>query len=210
MPIDEQRELKSAPHNMKRRHAQGLLEVKQDYCAAELGSVTVVGEGSFLRIDGTDILSLYMGPRNLEISLKLLSETNEMLAEIDRNEWVSGDPMPWDIEADWQKLILREKARKISISLDAKQKPLKIEGEFWYSNRKISVNKDRLLIHGNNTVGLTNLALVGGGVDLNTERLVISSGGAIVSWHNPRERLWKAHDAWKRIKKERREPPPNP
>jgi hypothetical protein len=200
MPIAEQREFKSTPHNIKQGHALGLLEVKQDYCAADLGSITIVGEGPFLKIDGTDILSLDMGPKNLEVSLKLFSETNELLVEIDHNEWVSGDPMPWDIETDWQKLILREKARKISISLDAKQKPLRIEGEFWCSTQKIKINKDKVMVHGRTTMGLSNLALVGGGVDLNTERIIIASGGAVVSWPNPRERLWKAHDAWKKIK----------
>ena len=94
MPIAEQRELKSMPRNIKTGRALGLLEVKQDYCAAELGSITVVGEGAFLRIDNEDVLSFHMGTKNLEISLKLYSEAGELLVEIQKNEWVSGDPMP--------------------------------------------------------------------------------------------------------------------
>jgi hypothetical protein len=148
MPVHEQRELKSTPYNIARGRAQGDLTVVQDYCAADLGTITVVGEGPFLRIHGIDILSLYLGAKNLEISLKLFSETNDLLLQIERNVWVSGDPMPWDIQADWQKLTLRQRARKISICLDAKQKPPKIEGEFWYSNQKITIEKEKILIHG--------------------------------------------------------------
>jgi hypothetical protein len=142
MPVTEQRELKSKPHNIEIGHAFGLLEIKQDYCAADLGSVTVVGEGCFIRIDNDEILSFYMGPKNLEISLKLYSEANELLVQIDKNDWISGDPTPWEIEADWQTLILREKARKISIALDAKKVPLKIRGEFWHSKKKVTIDKE--------------------------------------------------------------------
>jgi hypothetical protein len=202
MPVGEQREFKSTPHNIKLGRALGELEVKQSYCAADLSTITVVGEGPFIRINGNDILSLYMGPKNLELSLKVYSEANDLLVEIDRNEWVSGDPMPWDIEADWQKLVLREKARKISISLDAKKIPLQLTGEFWHSNKKVTINKDGILVHGRATIGLANLALVGGGVDVDIERVRVSpSDGVIISWENPRERLWKARAAWEKMKK---------
>ena len=60
------------------------------------------------------------------------------------------------------------------------------------------------MVHGNACLGLTNLALVGGGIDVSTEQITIASNGAIVSWHNPRERLWKARDIWKKIAAERR------
>ena len=199
MPVHEQRELKSTPYNIARGRAQGDLMVVQDYCAADLGTVTVVGEGPFLRIHGIDILSLYLGAKNLGISLKLFSETNDLLLQIERNVWVSGDPMPWDIQADWQKLTLRQRARKISISLDAKQKPPRIEGEFWYSNQKITIDKEKILIHGRTAIGLAHLALVGAGIDVDLERTAISTGGAIIAWGNRRERLWRARDHWKKM-----------
>jgi hypothetical protein len=74
MPEAEQRELKAKPFNIVRRRAQGQLEIKQDYCAADLGTITVVGEGSFIKINGEDILSLDMGEKNLELSLRLYAE----------------------------------------------------------------------------------------------------------------------------------------
>jgi hypothetical protein len=65
--------------------------VRQDYCGADLGSVTIVGEGPFIRIDGENILSFHIGEGNLEISLWLFSETDDLLLDIDRNEWIAGD-----------------------------------------------------------------------------------------------------------------------
>src|ERR1700692_4051167 len=200
MPELEQRQMKSAPHNIQRGHALGLLEVKQDYCAADLGSVTVVGEGSFIRVDNDDILSLHMGPQNLEISLKLYSETDALLIEIVRNEWISGDPLPWDIEADWQTLTLRERNRKISIFVNAKTVPMQLRGEFWRSGKAIVVDKNGHVVRGQSALGLRNPALVGGGLELNTTAVTIGqSDGVIISWHNPRERLWKARDAWRKM-----------
>ena len=158
MPTCEQRELKATPHNIQRGRANGLLEVKQDYCAADLGTITVVGEGCFMRIHGEEILSFSLGTKNLEISLKLFSESNELLVQIDKNEWITGDPLPWDIEANWQTLALRERAHKISISLDAKKIPLRIGGQFWYSNKKVSVGKDQIRIEGSNCLGLAHVS----------------------------------------------------
>jgi hypothetical protein len=169
MPEVEQKELQANPLNIVRGRARGPLEVKQDYCAADFGTLTVVGEGPFIRIDGEDILSLDMGPKNLELSLRLYGEDGTLLIRIERNEWRSGDPIPWDIEADWQTLLLRQKARKISIALDAKKIPMQILGEFWHSKRKVTIDRERILVHGNVCFGLANLALVGGGLDISTE-----------------------------------------
>jgi hypothetical protein len=63
MPVDEQRELKSSPHNIKAGRARGLLEIKQAYCAADLGTITVVGEGPFNTVNGEDLLSLNIGEK---------------------------------------------------------------------------------------------------------------------------------------------------
>lgn len=203
MPEAEQRELKAKPLNIVKGRAQGQLEIKQDYCAADFGTITVVGEGPFIKINGEDILSLDMGEKNLELSLRLYAEDDTLLASIERNEWISGDPTPWDIEADWQTLTLREKARKISISIDAKKIPLQLRGEFWRSGKRVSIGKDAVMIRGNAVLGLQNLALVGGGIQLNTDNETIAAGGAIVSWHPPRERLWRARDVWRRLKAQR-------
>jgi 5-methylcytosine-specific restriction endonuclease McrA len=148
MPQVEQRKLKANPRNISDGFVKGRLAVKQDYCAADFGSVTVVGAGTFLRIGGEDIIGFHLGEGNLEINLRIYSESDDLLLHIDRNEWISGDPLPWDIEADWQMLTLRERARRITVSLNAKTVPLQGYREFlsawqtrnnkqkWDSNRR--------------------------------------------------------------------------
>ena len=126
MPEAEQRRWKAKPWNVTKGRVKGLLAVHQEYCAANFGTITWVGEGTCLRIDGQDILGFTLGEGNLEISLRLFNQAEELLLEIDRNEWISGDPLPWDIEADWQRITLRQKARDIAISIDAREVPLSI------------------------------------------------------------------------------------
>jgi hypothetical protein len=82
MPEAEQRRYKANPKNIRRGFAQGLLQVRQDYCAVAIGSVFVVGEGTFLRIAGEDIFGMHIGAGNLEISLRLYNEQDELLLEL--------------------------------------------------------------------------------------------------------------------------------
>src|ERR1700675_4189052 len=95
-----------------------------------------------------------MGPQNLKKSLKLFSETDAFLIEIVRNEWISGDPLPWDIEADWQTLTLRERNRKISIFVNARTVPMRLRGEFWRSGKAIVIDKNGILVRGQSALGL--------------------------------------------------------
>jgi hypothetical protein len=216
MPEAEQRRYKATPHNIRAGHARRLLEVKQDYCAALFGSVTVVGAGPFLSIGRHPLLGFDLGDRNLEISLRLFSETDELLVEIDHNEWVSGDPLPWDIEADWQKLLLRERARRISLSLDAKRVPMKVEGEFWRFGKRFIINQHGIWLaaHPNPRLAssIGDLALIGATLDIGVQDPTISIGPSApdlgppttLSWPNPRERLWKARDLWRKKEEQRR------
>lgn len=203
MPESEQRHFKACPKNIERGLAKGLLAVKQDYCAVDFGSVTVVGEGTFLEIDNEPILGFHLGDHNLEVTLRLFSDKDDLLLEIIRNEWVSGDPLPWDIEADWQTLVIRERARKISISLNGKTIPLEMEGELWRSGKLVKIGKEGIFVSHLKS-GIQELALVGTRLSINSETMQIdrqpeNPNAAFVSWPNRRERLWKAKDAWKKI-----------
>jgi hypothetical protein len=110
----------------------------------------------------------------------------------------------WDIEANWQTLTIREKARKISIKLDGRRGPLQIEGEFWHSGQQIKIGAKQIFVRGTACVGLADLALVGGGILIDEGRMTVApNGGAMLSWPNHRERLWRARDQWIKVKEMR-------
>lgn len=206
MTESEQRDFKARPRNIRDGFARGRLAVKQDYCAADFGSVTVVGTGAFLRIGEDDLLGFHLGEGNLEVSLRLYNEADELLLHIHRNEWVSGDPLPWDIEADWQTLTLRERARHISVSLNAKVAPIEVRAELWRHGKRITLGRDGIRVAGKTNVGFSELALVGMLLELHLSADGFTLGphathpnGFMVSWPSRKERLWKAKEAWKKI-----------
>jgi len=210
MSKPEQRALKASPFNRKTGRASGMLAVKQSYCAADIGTVTVVGEGVFLSIDQSPMLSFDLDGNQLLISLKLYDEKDNLLVEICRNEWITGDPLPWDIEADWQRLMLRERARKISLNINAKRIPMEITGEFWLGGKKIVCDRDGISLHrteGNGAARFSQLAFVGMQINIDSTNFSFgplpNSSACIISWPNPRERLWKAKDAWIKIQVQR-------
>jgi hypothetical protein len=206
MPEPEQRALKAKPWNMRHQMAKGLLAVRQNYCAVSFGAVSWVGEGPCLRIDGEDIFGLTLDDGNLAVSLRLFSQDGEQLVEIVRNEWIAGDPLPWDIEADWQRLAIRNKARNISLSLNAKAVPLELRAQFWLNGKQIECSPDGVTIsvaQSKGKVVLQELSVVGSPLEIVAESINIAQVGRIVVAHDRRGRLWKAKDAWLKLKRER-------
>ena len=88
MPESEQRQFKAKPHNIVAGLAKGFMAVRQDYCAADIGSVTVVGDGTFFQVGEEDIIGFNLDEGRLEISLRLYSEADELLLHIDKNEGI--------------------------------------------------------------------------------------------------------------------------
>ena len=206
MPEIEQREFKKNPLNVRNNRVRGRLAIKQDYCAADMGSITIVGSGTFLKMSGEEIIGLTLGPdKNIELSIKLYSKNDELLAEINNNEWISGDPLPWDIESDWQTLKLRERTRNISISIDARTVPMRIQADLWRKGENFKADKIGIFINSRSSVSLQNMALVGCTIDVDRTKDILSIGqqtgisGLIINWPNKRERLWKAKEAWNKL-----------
>jgi hypothetical protein len=67
----------------------------------------------------------------LKLSLTVYDRDDRLLVVIEDNEWLSGDPLPWDIEASFQRLTLREKARTINLGLNARSIPPFLAAELW-------------------------------------------------------------------------------
>jgi len=129
------------------------------------GSTLVLNEGPVLAVNGERLISLDLGEKNnLELSVRLYDQDGTVALEIERNEWISGNPLPWDIEADWQKLKIRHRKRKIAIDLDATRNPMRICGDFWKD--KLLVEIDSKGIKSQN-ISVQGITLVGWAYNIN-------------------------------------------
>lgn len=204
LPEPKQREFKGNPKNIREGRVRGNLAMQQTYCAVKIGTIILVNEGPFLRINGEDLLSCHLVEGQLEISLKLYSERGDLLLEIARNEWVSGDPMPWDFEGGYRLLTLRQRAGKISLNLDVRAIPAELRAEFWHQGKYIKCDPNQINLGSQPAkVSLQNFAFVGGPISIDAEKVQIAEGGHVISWANERERLWKAKEVWMTLRQER-------
>lgn len=204
LPRAEQRAAKTNPYNKLRGLVEGRLAVKQDYPAADLGSVTVVNEGPILLLDGEAVFGMRVEQCSLLLSITLRNNNDDLLLLIEDNEWLAGDPFAWDIESDWQKLVIRERSGTINLSLDVRQKPIAFTGSFWRNGTHFRVTPDGILVGSDRRPGgISELALVGIALRFSSDGMQIdpSGRGVIISWPNRRERLWKAASAWRSLER---------
>ncbi|MFZ3147486.1 MAG: HNH endonuclease signature motif containing protein [Methanothrix sp.] len=144
----EQRSLRANPFNIEKGYVEGMLKVNQKVLVIDLGDVQFIGKGNFLTVDGQDLFSLTKSPSGrIELSAEIYSRDGKKLAVIDHNEWISGDPFPWDIESSFQWIILREKKHKISIGINTQECPIKIRADLWCHGINIVISQtDGILI----------------------------------------------------------------
>ncbi|PTE07388.1 HNH endonuclease signature motif containing protein [Mesorhizobium helmanticense] len=202
-PLSEQRRDQASPFNIQRRLARGLLAVKQDYPAIELGSVLVVNNGPILSIDEEQVIGLSIAEGAVGLSLKLYSEDGPLLCQIDENEWVSGNPFAWDIVADWQILTIRQKKGSVNLSLNAKLIPMKLTGSLWFKSKEIKITEKKIrFVSTNNDVENLAFARMSLSMHENGISLVPNGKGMImgVGVENRRERLWKTVGEWRKLK----------
>ena len=107
---EEQRHYKTHPFNIENGFVEGTLKVNQ-ITPAVLIATNTFGDGDFFIVDDESLLSIEIYEGKLELSMKLYDENDNLLAEIERNEWISGDPLPWDIESRYQWLRIRRRQR---------------------------------------------------------------------------------------------------
>lgn len=138
--IDEQRRLKSNPYNVKRGYAAGLLTVNHKTLQLIMGSNTFIGGGSIIQADKEGLVALDLNAQgSVDLTVKLYNQPGQQILLINKNEWLSGSLAPWDIEASYQKLKVREKRRRIAIDLDLKKTPARIQAHLWCKGHLISI-----------------------------------------------------------------------
>ena len=181
VPEFKQRQAKARPFNLKRGKVKGLLEVNQAFCAMAVGPALFVGQGSIITINKQEILGLYLNSENaLELSLRVFDEANNSILNIERNEWISGDCLPWDIKSDWRKLTIRSKARQVIISIDATSNPISLQGRLWSFPGTIKMGKQGVHIDVGSKINVCRAAFINIGINVD-----VGESSNAVSLMNP-------------------------
>lgn len=191
---EQQRAAKSSPRNIAEGLTFGELAINQSYLALAIGGVFLVGDGPLLTVDGETLLRTRLGEDNeLLLSVRLFDRQDQLLAEIDDNEWITGDPLPWDLESDHQRLVIRSAPYGIALSIDAKQEPIRLRGELWRNGERIRLRPSGLEL--GDSIGFADIGLVQMGIDVVTgeNRTIRAFGpsGAFASEADPVRRLIK-------------------
>ena len=144
----EQRRLKANPYNVRRGYASGLLRINQTECTIRCGGNLFKNPGALLSVDGQPLLSMRKGEGgNLEVSLVLHDENDNLLAEIHNNEWVSGNYRAFDIEARHLTLVIRQRERKINLRINCKRTPMLVAGDLWWRGSRLSLSPESMVAH---------------------------------------------------------------
>jgi len=211
LDVHEQRKAKTNPFNMVRGFADGQLVSSSRIIAVEAGSNQFVGSGFKFVVDGEPLLSLKTDiAGRLLLSVSLYDPDDGLLLLISDNEWISGDPLPWDIEYAYNVLTLRRAERRVSLEIDARSVPVTISGELWRKRQNFSLRRDSLKFNGVvKDVGFINLGLVAQSLVADTVNGKFSlmpdarlKVGMIVSWPDPAERLKKGIEAYNKLCRE--------
>ncbi|MDP2689540.1 MAG: SEC-C metal-binding domain-containing protein, partial [Deltaproteobacteria bacterium] len=174
-------------------------------------SVQFVGSGFKLIVDSEPLLDLRAdSDGHLLLNLDVYDSSDQLLLTIRDNEWITGDPFPWDFEYSYNLLKLRRADRDISIVINARVTPLEIKGEFWRKGQHFSIHPDNLIFNGVvSNVGFSNLGLVAISLVVYTSKQCFAMApdprfgqGIIVSWPYPLERLRKGIEAFEKLCRE--------
>jgi hypothetical protein len=180
----EQRRYKANPYNRRRGTAEGSLRINSSTVAVKLGTVNFVGDGTLLQVDEEDLIALHLGEeRIVQLSASLYNRDGELLSLIHRNEWISGDPLPWDLEFGLTWITLRERSGLIALTIDARTLPLTVTGHFWYSGQHFRLSPTQgIIINGVvENLRVNRLSMICSKISVDTNRRSVGVGG----WNNP-------------------------
>jgi len=204
---DEQRSYKANPYNIEKGFVEGSLKINQKTPVVNIWTNQFVGDGNFLFVDGENLLSLGINEGRLELSMKLYDKKDNLVAEIEHNEWVSGNPLPWDLESKFQWLRIRRKLRDVELEIDASKYPIDIRANMWRKAQNFQLNSNQLLFNGViKEAGFISLCLVALQLVADTSTQTFSirpnprfGAGHFVSHHNVQERVKMGLTAWEQL-----------
>jgi hypothetical protein len=210
MTHEEQVHHKLHPFNIERNRVQGTLKVNQTAPVIGVGTNQIVGEGDFIVVDDESLLSLKVNSGILEVSTKLYDPAGQLIAQIENNEWISGDPLPWDLESDYQWLTIHHKRKAIALDIDARSIPMNLRAKLWSKGQSFQLDRYQIRYDGVvKNVSFVNLCLVGLQFSVNTSSKSFNWGpppsleAAVISWPDVNKRIAKGLEAWEKLKTQR-------
>ena len=205
---DEQRSRKANPTNIANGYVDGILRITEPGVAVHVGTNDLVGPGFKFVVDGAPVLALDRDEAGrLQLSLDLYDSSDSLLLTIHRNEWLAGDPMPWDIEFSHRRIQLRRKHGEVTLSIDATEAPVRLRGQLWRKQQLFDMDSAALRFNGVvRNVSFVELGLVGMYLSADTAtgsfQLVPEprfGQAMIVSWPDRAERLTKCFEALEKL-----------
>jgi len=210
MKEPEQLSLKAKPFNIENNIVEGQLKINQRHPVIGIGTVQFVGEGDFILVDNESLLSMYVNDGRLEISVKLYDPAGELIAQIENNEWVSGDPLPWDLIASFQYLKISHKKRAIDLEINARVFPLQIRAELWKNKQNFHLEPTQIRFDGVvKNFSVQELCFVGMRLHANSSKGISMEPdpklgkASMVSRFDLGERIQEGLDVWDKLNKEK-------
>ena len=207
MSKKKQRFYKANPYNIEKGFVEGKLKINQTTPVVNIGTNQLVGDGNFLLIDGENLLSIEIIEGRLELSTRLYDQKDNLVAEIKRNEWISGSPLPWDLESKFQWLRIRRKLRDIALEVDARTYPINIRGAMWRHGQAFQLDPNQILFNGGVThVRFSHKCFVAAQLEIDTSKKIftISPDPRFGQWRvithpDMKERVKMGLQAWKEL-----------
>jgi hypothetical protein len=148
MTVEEQRAYQARPFNIEQGYVEGQLKINQTDPVVLIGTNRFVGQGDKFVVDGESLLSVGIDAGKLVLSLKMYDPRDILIADIEKNEWISGDPMPWDLESSYQWLRIRHKLGQIGLDIDAREEPIQLKADLWRKGQHFSLSPSRIEFNG--------------------------------------------------------------
>lgn len=204
----QQRAAKASPFNIQRGLAEGQLMTPSTVIAIAAGSIDFIGAGFKFLVDDESLLGIRSDiDRRLLLSTTVYSQSDELLMQVHDNEWLAGDPLPWDLEYRYNYLRLRSRARQIDLEIDARQTPVAVSGTFWRKGHAFTITPQTLTCDGHaKNVSFAHLAMIATTLQIesatgNVKMLPNArlGGGRLLSWSDRMERLQKGIDGFNKL-----------
>ena len=158
---DEQRRYKANPFNILRGYTDGLLKINQTYCVVAVGSCELINDAAIVLVGGEPLLSLSIVDQRLAVSVVLYDDQDRLMLLIQDNEWITGDPAVWDLEAAHQRLVIRKRPGDIRLSIDATEEPIKLNASLRRSGHRIDFKPRGIEVNGVvNNFGIIDMGIV--------------------------------------------------